>query len=165
MIITYYLNNAEKAAALKLAAALDIDVREVNEAMVADDYDLVTTGLYIHGDGAVDFVIRYDAGFVCSIMNILTKHASKIKQAYAIVESGFGLLVSLFQDIETDVEAVMHERAMAAEKKQIEDELEAKMLNYKRKEYDTLMANGNSHEDAMKVLFILYGHEVISPNK
>lgn len=123
MIINYTLSKHEKEAALKLAAALDIDVKEVNEAMAADSCDLVTTGLYIHVDGSVDFVIRYDAGFVCSIMNVLTKHASKIKQAYAIIESGFGLLVSLFQDIETDIEAVMYERAMAAEKKQTEDEL------------------------------------------
>ena len=45
MIINYKLNKLEKGAALKLAAALDIDVKEISEAMVADDYDLVTTGL------------------------------------------------------------------------------------------------------------------------
>lgn len=165
MIINYKLNKLEKGAALKLAAALDIDVKEISKAMVADDYDLVTTGLYIHEDGAVDFTIRYDAAFVCSALDVLTKHASKIKQAYKIIESGFGLLISLFQDIDTDLgtaaRAVVDKREVEAKKKRDEkrDEKRDPVANFVaayKKEYDAMTTSGLSHDDAVNALYAIY---------
>lgn len=161
MIINYRLNKLEKEAALKLAAALDIDVREINEAMVADDYDLVTTCLYIHEDGAVDFTIRYDARFVCSALDVLTKHASKIKQAYKIIESGFGLLISLFQDIDTDLgtaaKTVVDKREKEVRKKRDEKEDPvADFVAVHKKEYDAMIVNGLSHDNAVNALYAIH---------